>query len=82
MKKLLIIHGANFHENTIGLVSAFVVPNGKGLSSLRRALVNDIKLRWRVLAEEITENKLGLGLAVGLDLPFDRDIDRLEEVFG
>ena len=43
MQELLLVYSLDFHEDTVRLIGAFVLANGKWLTTLGRSLVNNIE---------------------------------------
>lgn len=79
MNELFFANRLDFHKHPIGITPRFVLTNGKRLPAPGRALVNDIKLRWRIGFEEIPKNKLSLCFTIGIHFITDGHINSLIE---
>ena len=65
MNKLFFTHGFDFHKNTIGIASGFILTDSKGLKATRRAMMNNIKVGRRIGFEKVKEKELRLEVLWG-----------------
>jgi len=80
VNQLLAVDGLDFHEYTIGLVAAFELADGKGLTPLGRTLMNDAEFARRMLFKEVAKYKFSLRLAIGLHVSVQCNVDCLIQV--
>lgn len=82
MHELLAVHHLDLHKNPVRIRRAFILPDGKRLTTLGRPLVDNAEFSRRMLFEKIPEHKFRLSLAKRLYLIINRYIDGLVQVFG
>src|SRR5690606_4315356 len=80
--ELLLVGGLDFHENPVGFVPALIQADRKGLTTLGRSLMDNREFGRRMILKEIPQYKLGLGLAVRLQLFIDHHVNCLIQKFG
>ena len=57
MNQLLAVDSLDFHEYPVGFTTTFELTYGKGLTSLRRTLVDNAEFGRGMLFKKVSENK-------------------------